>query len=65
MEEIKEASKLYVLSLFLEISSGYAVMDVVVGVELRLLVRSSLLFGDSDFFDFLLMCFELLHLYLY
>lgn len=35
MEEIKEASKLYVLSLLLEISSGYAVMDAVVGVELR------------------------------
>lgn len=28
-------------------------------------VRLSLLFSDSDFFDFLLMCFELLHLYLY
>lgn len=35
MEEIKEASKLYVLRLLLEISSGYAVMDAVVGVELR------------------------------
>lgn len=57
MEEIEEASKLYVLSLFLEISSGYAVMDVVVGVELGGCL--------SDFFDFLLMCFELLHLYLY